>query len=75
MEEKLEEIIQDAEERLDEIERTISSLKLKMAFLKDHKFHREHDWILAEYISKHEIYSQYKKTVEEIRGLLNLWNS
>ncbi|WP_114752333.1 hypothetical protein [Pleomorphovibrio marinus] len=75
MEEKLEEILQKAESDLYDFDKEITQLQHRAMFLQNHSFNKEKEWVYAKLDAKREIFYRYKTTVENLREMLNKWNS
>lgn len=75
MEEKLKEIIEAHESNLVRYTKNRDSRRAKMEFLNEHQFYEElrHLQIQKDAIS--EIFYDYQKAIEDLREMLNAWNS
>jgi hypothetical protein len=75
MEERLNEILEDAEERILQYEREREELNYKIRFLQDHGFEKEKDWVVNKCKALSSVFFCYRETVQNIRELLNKWAS
>ena len=75
MDKKLNEILKKSEARFEEYKHAHEELNHKLGFLSDHKFPKELEWLIHERDSKADLYYDYRNMIEEVRDLLNKWNS
>ena len=75
MEEKLNELLEIAELNIIDFEYKLVSIDHKISFMSEHKFDRELEWLLYERTSLTALFQDYKKTVTDIREMLNKWQS
>ena len=75
MEEKLNEILEQAEIKLISYEKDVQLLNSEIEFLMKHKFYKELDHVKTSRNSKVELFEDYRETVRKTRDLLNKWNS
>ena len=75
MEEKLNELLEKAELKLIEYDRTRVEINYKMTFLREHGFNKELEWLRHQKDSMIDIFEDYKDTVRNIRDMLNKWQS
>lgn len=75
MEEKLNELLEKAELKLIEYDRTRVEINHKMTFLREHGFNKELEWLRHQKDSMIDVFEDYKNTVRNIRDMLNKWQS
>jgi hypothetical protein len=82
MEEKLNELLEKAELKLIEYDRTRIEISHKMTFLREHGFNKESEWLRHQkdsmfwsIIKMIDVFEDYKDTVRNIRDMLNKWQS
>ena len=75
MEEKLNELLEKAELKLIEYDRTRVEINYKIRFLREHGFNKELEWLIHQKDSMIDVLDDYKDTVINIRDMLNKWQS
>ena len=75
MEDKLNEILEKAELKLIEYDKSRVEINHKMTFLLEHVFNKELEWLRHKKDSMINVFEDYKDTVRDIRDVLNQWQS
>ena len=75
MEEKLNEIITKHEKNLVKYTQERDSQQEKMKFMSEHKFENELAHLRTQKEAVSDIFYDYRKAIEDLRELLNAWNS
>lgn len=75
MEEKLNEIITKHEKNLIKYTQERDSRQEKMKFMFEHKFEHELAHLRTQKEAVSDMFYDYRKAIEDLRELLNAWNS
>ena len=75
MEEKLNEIITEHEKNLVKYTQERDYLQKKMIFMLEHKFENELAHLRTQQEAVSDMFYDYRKAIEDLRELLNAWNS
>lgn len=75
MEEKLREILEHHIFELIQFEEEKNEMAIKCMILKEHGFLKEYEWLKHERQSKESLFFKYQEIVNELRDLLNAWES
>ncbi len=75
MEDKLKEIIEAHEEKLIKYTQERDARQAKMQFMSEHKFDQEFNHLKTQREAVSDIFYDYRKCIEDLRELLNAWNS
>jgi hypothetical protein len=75
MDEKLNEIIKEHEKNLVKYTQERDLLQGKMRFMAEHKFEHELANLRTQKEAVSDMFYDYRKAIEDLRKLLNAWNS
>jgi hypothetical protein len=75
MEKKLNEIISEHEKNLVKYTQERDSRQEKMRFMSEHKFEHELQHLITQKEAVSDMFYDYRKAIEDLRELLNAWNS
>jgi hypothetical protein len=75
MEEKLNEIIKAHENNLLKYTQERDTRLAKMQFMSEHKFEHESQHLRTQKDAVSDMFFDYRKAIEDLRELLNAWNS
>ena len=75
MEEKLQKIIETHELNIVKYTQERDERNAKMQFLKEHKFEKEYEHLLTQKMATSDMFYDYRKAIEDLREMLNAWNS
>ena len=75
MEEKLKEIIEAHENNLLKYTQERDARLSKMQFMSEHKFEQELQHLRTQKDAVSDMFFDYRKAIEDLREMLNAWNS
>ena len=75
MEEKLNKIIETHELNLVKYTQERDARNAKMQFLRDHNFEKEYEHLLTQKMATIDIFYDYRNAIDELRKMLDAWNS
>lgn len=75
MEERLKEIIEAHEANLAKYTNERDARQAKMQFMSEHKFEQELQHLRTQKDAVSDMFYDYRKAIEDLREMLNAWNS
>lgn len=75
MEEKLKQIIEEHENNLLIYTQERDARLAKMQFMREHKFEQELQHLQTQKDAVSDMFFDYRKAIEDLREMLNAWNS
>ena len=75
MEEKLKEIIEAHEANLVKYTQERDARQAKMQFMSEHKFEQELQHLRTQKDAVSDMFYDFRKAIEDLREMLNAWNS
>ncbi len=75
MEERLNEIIEANELALINYQQEVDELRERIQFMREHKFEQEAQYLITQKDAKMDLFLDYRKAIEDLRKMLNDWQS